>query len=155
MGSGAVMVPCGGSSRTMLTGRLTGVGAEVRVEWWRRWRGCGGRWRRREGSVRAGRGGAGGVWCSSSTWDGDVPVTPQRQVPAVFLRRRGGASIQFLDRALDSPVMQRRFPTVQTVLKTVDIARCRSWTRLLTARCCAVLVLIQTAQLCAVLDKGC
>ena len=31
--------------------------------------------------------------------------------------------------------------------------RCSSWTRLLTARCCAVSGLIQTAQLCAVLDK--
>ena len=75
------------------------------------------------GRCRAGRGGAGGVWCNSSTWDGDVPVTPQRQVPAVFFRRRGGASNQFLDRALDSPVMQRRFTTVQTVLKKVDISQ--------------------------------
>ena len=33
------------------------------------------------------------------------------------------------------------------------ISSCRSWTRLLTARCCAVLVMVQTAQLCAVLDK--
>ena len=33
------------------------------------------------------------------------------------------------------------------------LPRCRSWTRLLTARCCAVLVMVQTAQLCAVLDK--
>ena len=74
----------------MLTGRLTGVRVEVRVEWWRRWRGCGG-------------GGCGG-WgrCRAG---------------------RGGASIQFLDRALDSSVMQRRFPTVQTVLKTLDISQ--------------------------------
>ena len=31
------------------------------------------------------------------------------------------------------------------------ISSCRSWTRLLTARCCAVLVMVQTAH--AVLDK--
>ena len=33
------------------------------------------------------------------------------------------------------------------------ISSCRSWTRLLTARCCAVLVMVQTAQSFAVLDK--
>ena len=31
--------------------------------------------------------------------------------------------------------------------------RCSSWTRLMTARCCAVLVLVQTVQFAQFLDK--
>ena len=78
------------------------------------------------GGVAAAVAAAGGV---SPTWDGDVLVTPQRQVPAVSLRRRGGASIQFLDRALDSPVMQRRSSQCKLCRRPWISPRCRSWTR--------------------------
>ena len=62
--------------------------------------------------------------------------------------------IFYVNAGSDLEVASRFSVSPRTLLDEFPgISSCRSWTRLLTARCCAVLVMVQTAQLCAVLDK--
>ena len=102
--------------------------------------GCGGGGGGGRGRFRAGWGGAGGVWCSSSTWDGDEDV----EVPRFSSSTELWTVLLCRDVCSQCKLRRRRWIS----------PRCRSWTRLLTARCCAVLVMVQTVQLCAVLDKA-
>ena len=90
-----------------------------------------------------GGGGRGGTWgggagfnsvCGADPGGRGRPCDLQRQVPAVqVVHVLEGPQIQFIDRVLDLPVVQRRrVPTVLLCRRPARSHRCSSWTRLMT-----------------------